>query len=201
MTIRRIHRVIGVAMTLPLLAWAVTGFIFFVKPGYGDAYASIAVKSYPLDAPVSIAPRPDWLEMRALKTALGPHLLARTADGWKEYDPATLSPRDPPDDAALRTLLDDACVNNTQRFGHIAGIERSADGIEAVTTTGIRLSLDWDSLALSQRGADTDRIDFLYRIHYLQWTGFELLDRVLGFAGIVFVIALSLLGVRLFFRA
>ena len=33
MTIRRVHRMIGVTMLLPFVGWAMTGFIFFVKPG------------------------------------------------------------------------------------------------------------------------------------------------------------------------
>jgi hypothetical protein len=53
---------------------------------------------------------------------------------------------------------------------------------------------------LSQRGRDTDRIDALYRIHYLQWTGSQAMDKVLGFLGLSLVVALTGLGARLAFR-
>jgi hypothetical protein len=39
----------------------------------------------------------------------------------------------------------------------------------------------------------------LYRIHYLQWTGIKSVDQVLGVVGILLIVALSLLGARLFF--
>jgi hypothetical protein len=54
-------------------------------------------------------------------------------------------------------------------------------------------------MSFQQRGPDTDRIDALYRIHYLQWTGVPAIDKVLGLAGIILVLALSALGVRLLF--
>ena len=77
---------------------------------------------------------------------------------------------------------------------------RSRRGAERhVADTGIRIDLDWNRLTLSQRGADTDRIDALYKIHYLQWTGMKSVDQVLGALGILLVVALSVLGVRLFF--
>jgi hypothetical protein len=59
--------------------------------------------------------------------------------------------------------------------------------------------LDWNKLSLFQRGKDTDRIDLLYKIHYLQWTGIKPLDKVLGMLGILLVLALSALGARLLF--
>ena len=59
--------------------------------------------------------------------------------------------------------------------------------------------MDWGRLALSQSGKDTDRIDTIYKIHYLQWTGIKSMDQVLGALGILLVLALSALGARLFF--
>jgi hypothetical protein len=63
----------------------------------------------------------------------------------------------------------------------------------------VRVTIDWNRLALAQRGADTDRIDFFYKIHYLQWTGVAALDKALGGLGITLVLILSALGARLFF--
>lgn len=75
----------------------------------------------------------------------------------------------------------------------------SIEGNNITTDTGVRVELDWNRLALTQSGKDTDRLDALYKIHYLQWTGVKGLDKVLGALGILLVLALSLLGARLFF--
>lgn len=53
---------------------------------------------------------------------------------------------------------------------------------------------------MRQRGADTDRIDLLYKVHYLQWTGMAVIDRVVGMVGIFLVLALTALGARLAFK-
>jgi hypothetical protein len=60
--------------------------------------------------------------------------------------------------------------------------------------------LDWKRLSLQQHGRDTDRIDRLYKIHYLQWTGEKTVDRILGLAGLVLLLVLTGLGARLAFR-
>ena len=44
-----------------------------------------------------------------------------------------------------------------------------------------------------------DRIDALYRIHYLQWTGYKLVDRLVGLVGLLLLVTLAVLGVRLAF--
>jgi hypothetical protein len=63
--------------------------------------------------------------------------------------------------------------------------------------TGVEITLDWDRLSLRQRDADTDRIDLLYKVHYLQWTGVTIVDRAVGITGLVLVMALTVLGARL----
>lgn len=195
MTIRKLHRVIGLVMLLPFVAWAVTGAIFFLKPGYANAYDIPQIKLYPLDANVAIKPDPAWLEYRHLKTILSEHLLVRTAQGWQQLDPHSLQPKAEPSADELRALLTDALAANPSRYGRITTIE----GNTAMTDTGVRVMLDWDRLTLAQRGADTDWLDRFYRIHYLQWTGIAAIDKVLGGIGILLVLALSLLGARLLF--
>jgi hypothetical protein len=37
----------------------------------------------------------------------------------------------------------------------------------------------------------------LYSIHYLQWTGVGIIDKILGFLGLVLVATLTVLGARL----
>lgn len=181
-------------MLLPLIGWAVTGAFFFLKPGYSGAYETLPVKSYPIESEIKVTPEPDWLEVRFVKTILGEHLLARTSRGWLNCDPRNLQLRNEPSAEEIRGLVNDAISVNPTRYGGIV----SVDGSNLTTETGIRITLDWNRLALSQRGVDTDRIDALYRIHYLQWTGMKSVDQVLGALGILLVLALSLLGARLF---
>jgi hypothetical protein len=196
MVIRKLHRIAGVVMLLPLIGWAVTGAVFFLKPGYSGAYETLAVKSYPVETEIKLRPDPEWLEARLIRTILGEHLLARTSRGWLHYDPRTLQLRSEPSTEEIRELVSDAISSNPARYGKIISVE----GSKVVTDTGIHIDLDWSRLALSQRGGDTDRIDALYKIHYLQWTGMKSLDQVLGAFGILLVVLLSALGASLFFR-
>jgi hypothetical protein len=193
MRARTFHRAIGLAMLLPFLGWIVTGFVFFIKPGYQQAYESLQPRLYPLTGNLSIKADPEWLEFRFVRTILGDHLIARTAEGWIHLDPATMRERDFPGEDEIRRLLDDAISINPQRYGRPERIT----GSTIHTDTGVRIDLDWERLSFQQRGQDTDRIDLLYRIHYLQWTGVEAIDRVLGPVGLLLVASLSVLGVRL----
>jgi hypothetical protein len=202
MRVRRAHRVLGLILLLPICGWAVTGFVFFTKPGYEAAYSALRVREYPLDGVSIPLSRPGWLEVRALRTVLGNHLLVRMEGGWAQLDPATLRSLELPDDSAIRRMVQDAIASDRTRYGEIASIirdERDGSSISIATTTGVEIDLDWNTLALNQSGRDTRRIDALYRIHYLQWTGIRLLDRVLGIIGLASLVALAILGLRLAF--
>jgi hypothetical protein len=190
------HRIIGLVMLLPLVGWAVTGAFFFLKPGYAGAYEILQVKTYPLEAAITLQPDPSWLEVRVEKTILGDHLLARTSRGWLHLDPRTFEPRPEPSADDIRMLVTDAFSTNAVRYGSVASVE----GNSVTTDTGVRVALDWKRLSLAQRGKDTNRIDTIYKIHYLQWTGLESVDKILGAVGILLTIALSLLGARLLLR-
>jgi hypothetical protein len=196
MKIRSLHRVIGVILLLPFLGWAATGFVFFLKPGYAGAYEILTPKTYPLTGAASISPDPGWLEYRYFKTVLGEHLIARTKTGWVHLNPSDKLPRRAPTRAEIELLLKDAFTGNPTRYGDITDVS----GYTARTSTGVSVTLDWNNLTLQQRGKDTDRIDLLYRIHYLQWTGVKTFDRVLGFVGLTLVIVLTVLGARLAIR-
>lgn len=199
MSVRRLHRVLGLILLLPIGAWATTGFVFFLKPGYRNAYGGLHVRALPLVGPLP-STQPGWLEVRALRTVLGAHLLVRTENGWTHLDPATGRPRALADEAGIRTLLREAITADASRYGAIATVTRRDDGTaSALTTTGVTIDLDWATLGLSQSGRDTRRIDALYRIHYLQWTGIGVVDRVLGVVGLVSLLALAAFGLRLAF--
>ena len=195
MTARRLHRVIGIVMLLPLIGWALTGAVFFLKPGYAGAYDLLQVKTYPLESSIAIQADPSWLEARLVKTVLGEHLLAHTSTGWSNLNPRTLEPSSQPSTDQIKDLINDAVSGNT-RYGTVA----SVDGSSISTDTGVRIDLDWNRLSLTQRGKDTDRLDSLYKIHYLQWTGLKNVDKVLGAIGILLVLGLSLLGTLIFFK-
>ena len=116
-TIRRLHRFIGLVMLLPFVGWAATGIVFFTKPGYGAAYDALAVKTYPLDGPFTLQPDPAWREVRYLRTTLGTHLIARTTSGWAQLDPVTHQPAAPPAPDDVKRLIADAFTANPARYG------------------------------------------------------------------------------------
>lgn len=197
MKTRKLHRVIGWVMLLPLFGWAITGFIFFVKPGYEGAYELLQLKTYPVDGGNTVLKTdPSWLEFRCLKTILGNHLLVRTSQGWQHLDPATLAVKAKPTEDEIKKLLSDAFSANPQRYGQVAKIE----GATATTTTNVRVALNWHRLSLQQTGKDTERIDWLYKIHYLQWTGVKWADRTLGMLGLALIVVLSILGLKLLLK-
>ena len=196
MTARRLHRLAGLVLLLPMIGWSATGAIFFLKPGYEEAYSALAVKTYPLATPLAVTTPADWLEVRYLRTVLGPHLVARTAEGWRQFDPVTLAARPAPGEADLRLLLTEAIAGNPVRYGAIMTIA----GTSAMTSTGATVTFDWNRLSVSQRSRDTDRIDWFYKVHYLQWTGIAAVDRVLGLTGLTLIVVLSVLGARLLLR-
>jgi hypothetical protein len=193
MKARTLHRRIGIVLLLPFFGWAITGLIFFIKPGYAGAYEILTPKTYPLNPAVTVAPDPAWQEVRYFRTVLGDHLIARTDKGWVHLDPGNRQPRSAPTEAGIRLLLNDAFSANPARYGQIS--EVAGDTVK--TNTGVEVAIDWNRMSLRQKGRDTERIDLLYRIHYLQWTGVKALDRILGFTGLALVIALTVLGARL----
>lgn len=196
MKTRNSHRVLGIILLLPLCGWALTGLVFFIKPGYDGAYEVLSPKAYPLERAVTINPGPAWLEFRYVKTVLGEHLIVRTETGWSHLSAADGRPRAKPTEDEIKALLRDAFTANPRRYGNVFRV--SGDTVS--TDTGVEVTVDWDRLSLRQRGADTDRIDLLYKVHYLQWTGVTIIDRVVGIVGIVLLLMLTALGTRLAFK-
>lgn len=189
------HRRVGMVMLLPFVAWSLTGLFFLVQPGYGDAYATLPVKTYASTTPYTIPANPEWRETRYLVSILGPHLLARTNAGWQHLNAADATPWQQPDATDVAALLADAISFDVARYGRLEHV----DGMSGTTDTGVELSLNWASLTLQQYGRDTRWIDRLYSIHYLQWTGIDLLDRLLGLIGLVLLLLMTYTGARLLF--
>jgi hypothetical protein len=138
-------------------------------------------------------PDPSWLEARFSRTVLGEHLLVRDAEGWQHLDAFVLDPRPAPSGAELRLLINDAIGDNPERYGNV----ESLAGMTAVTDTGVEISVNWDSLTLAQRGPDTRWIDWVYDVHYLRWTGFEIFDRIFGLFGLFLLMYMTYSGARM----
>jgi uncharacterized iron-regulated membrane protein len=196
MRTRTAHRVIGIILLIPLVGWAITGLVFFIKPGYTGAYEVLTPKFYPINNQVLISENPNWLEVRYLRTILGDHLLVRTESGWMNLNPNDKRPRSAATDDETRRLVQDAFSMNPKRYGQIV----SVNGNTVTTDTGVVVTIDWNRMSLQQTGKDTKWIDSLYRIHYLQWTGVRSIDRVVGLTGITLVLILTGLGASLAFR-
>ena len=196
MKIRKLHKIIGLILVLPMLGWTLTGLVFFIKPGYQGAYEQLPVKKYPLSEAITITPQKNWQQVQLVKSILGEHLLVKSNSKSQHLDPLTLLAKPKPTSAQFKLLLTDAFVNNKARYGEIERV----DGLSAQTTTGVTVTLDWHSLRLSQQGQDTDLINLLYKVHYLQWTPFKGFNQVLGILGLILLISLTILGVKIYIK-
>jgi len=196
MRTRTVHRIIGIILLIPFVGWAITGLVFFIKPGYTGAYEVLSPRFYPINKQLLLTEDPNWLEVRYMRTILGDHLLVRTDSGWMNLNPNDKRPRSAATDDETRRLVQDAFSMNPKRYGQIV----SVNGNTVTTDTGVVVTIDWNRMSLQQTGKDTKWIDSLYRIHYLQWTGVRSIDRVVGLTGITLVLILTGLGASLAFR-
>jgi len=195
-SLRSLHKYLGMVLLLPFIAWSATALFFLLRPAWPEAYASLEVRALPLEEVPDLVPQPGWLELRYLRSILGPHLLVREASGWKQLDPQTLEERPWPDDASLRRLLEDAMQADPARYGRLV---ESGDG-SLLTDTGVVISLDWHNLRFNQEGRDTRWINRIYEIHYLRWTGNAVLDEVLGVFALLLLILMTWTGARMLLR-
>lgn len=186
---RRLHRWIGAVLLLPCVVWAITGLLFHWKPGWDAAYASLQPRTYPMQA-FELSPDPAWREMRLLRSILGSHLLVLTTEGWQNLDPVSGESHPEPPEPDRITLFEDAFRDRGERYGTV----QSMEDWTARTSTGVEVTLDWDRMHFRQSGSDTRRIDLLYRIHYLQWTGTRIGDRILPLIGLTGLLTLAMLG-------
>ena len=190
---RRLHRIIGTIMIIPFLGWALTGLVFFTKPGYTEAFESLSIKTYGNRDQFSFPVNEEWLEVRMLTSILGNHLLVKTINGWEHLNPTTLHTLALPPKQDIRRLVEDAISVNTKRYGNIVTVIKN----QIETDTRVTIQLDWSQMLLSQKGRDTALINTMYKIHYLQWTGIAIVDRVLGLLGLGLICILAILGVLL----
>jgi hypothetical protein len=194
---RRFHRVVGWVLVLPFIAWSLTGIFFLVRPAYQDAYAPLLIRSYPQEQMIQLPISDNWLEYRYLKSILGPHLLVRTSNGWLHLNPVSREDYIVPTRIELTALVNDAMDANRARYGQISG----GSDFTFLTDTGAEITVDWTKLSLSQRGRDTYWINQVYDIHYLRWTGISWADKILGVAGLLLLILMTVTGIRLLLKS
>lgn len=189
-SIQRQHKLVGTILLLPFIAWSLTGVFFLVRPGYEEAYERIPVWTYPITDSVAFESQTDWHEMRYFQSVLGTHLIVRDDTGWNHLQAETLQEWKLPGEQELKYLLEDAFRFNPDRYGEIVSIEKNV----AQTSSGVIVTVSWDTLSISQDGQDSRWIDRIYSIHYLQWTGLYWIDKVLGLGGLALLIYMTITG-------
>lgn len=229
MKLREQHKLLGIALLLPFMAWSATGLFFLLRPAYEQAYEQLAVKQYPLDRPFPAMPSSaeSAVASSAERTAdLAPDSRAGPKPDWKpDWKPRWKEVR------WLRSVLgphllvrrDDGWVQlDPQTFTERPwppdedlrllvtdamsqnperyGKLATFDGRHMTTDTGVQITFDWDTLSYTQQGRDTRGIDRVYRIHYLEWTGIAAVDKVLGVGGLLLLMYMTVTGFRLVFR-
>jgi len=115
---------------------------------------------------------------------------------WSHLNKVTMEVVEAPGADQVKLLIKDAIKHNPDRYGAVNKI----DGLVASTSEQVNITLDWNKMTLRQKGTDTEFIQMMYRIHYLQWTGIKVVDNVLGVIGLVLVIILAGLGITLSFK-
>ena len=183
-------------MLLPFIAWSLTAVFFLLRPGYDQAYESPQIHYYEWVSPYTIPTNAQWLEARYFRSVLGEHLIVKRDDGWHHLHADSLAEWPLPEEDELSVLMQEAISSNPERYGVLTEVV----GTDAVTNTGVNLSLNWNTLSIRQEGRDTRWIDRIYSIHYLQWTGFGLLDKILGLVGLLLLMCTTYTGARLVFK-
>lgn len=191
---RKTHKIIGLILLLPMLGWTITGLIFFIKPGYKQAYEQLSLKTYPIEKAFTIPYVSQWTEVKLIRSILGHHLLVNDEGKVKHLDPVTLVEVTKPSKTDLKVLIEDALSKNSERYGKVLSIT----GDIASTSKGIDITLNWNNLTLRQTGFDTKLINFFYKVHYLQWTPFKSVNQVLGIVGLILLTTLTILGVKIY---
>lgn len=201
MSWRGVHRWLAIVLVAPLIVWSITGLLFHLKPGWGRAYDMLDVERSgpPLHAE-QLGGLPPFHKLEVFDTALG--LIAReTTDAGMQLIDDTGKLRSPLSVADATTLVADAIARSPHHdaYGPLGEASTTADTVRFQTAHAV-VEIGRTDARISQRGADTDRIDWLYRIHYLQWTGNTTIDRILAVVGLALIWAVLIPGIVLFVR-
>lgn len=196
--LNKIHAYVGLALLLPLFVWAVTGFIFLLKPGYKKAYEQLDIAQAPYFETIRVEPKKHWQQLTFLHSVLGAHLLVTTTTReFLHLDPRSLQPWPHPTEQQVARLIEAATKHDSERYGEVADVEQEGDHFRITTNTKVELHLDWKTLKLLQSGDDTRFIDRLYRLHYLQWSPAPKLNHVLALLALVGLLIMCAVGLRM----
>jgi hypothetical protein len=195
----RLHRWAALALVAPLVVWSITGLLFHLKPGWKRAYDMVSIEQ-PLATTnvTAVGLLPPFKRLELFGTALGPMY---RLDRATLIDATTGKQRSPLSIEDARTLAQDAVARSAHHAGYGALIDAKADDATVhVRFANAIVDVDRASGSLYQHGGDTERIDWLYRIHYLKWTGVPKVDRVLAIAGLALIWFAMGAGIVLFVR-
>lgn len=195
----RLHRWAAIALVAPLVVWSITGLLFHLKPGWKRAYDMVSIEQ-PLGTTnvTAVSVLPPFKRLELFGTALGPMY---RLDRKTLIDATTGQPRSPLSIEDARTLAQDAVARSSQHAGYGAFVDAAAEESTVhVRFANAVVDVDRASGSLYQHGADTERIDWLYRIHYLKWTGVPSVDRVLAVVGLALIWFAMAAGTVLFVR-
>ncbi|MCE9595621.1 MAG: PepSY domain-containing protein [Planctomycetes bacterium] len=218
---RRLHRLLGLVLVLPLVLWIATGLLFHVKHRYGEAYEKLSVPSErAVDwstariAPAEVIAR--GLANPPLQLAIHPSgrlaYFGALENTPKAIDAATGEPIEPATDDIARGWIAAALSSspNAARYGDEVGHEDATansgstgtlDPVFVLHTRGGKtVSLDRVTGAIRQTGDLNDFIDATYKAHYLQWTPWEPVNIALVLLSIPIVLLLAFTGLRMAFR-
>jgi hypothetical protein len=199
---RRIHRWLAIILVIPLVLWSITGLLFHLKPGWSRAYDMLDAER-PAELHLDkLASLPPATHVEVFATAIGPLARITTSKGDELYDADTGTKRSPLTVEAAQALAVDAIAHShfASAYGAPIHVTSSETTVTIELAEGPTVEVGRNDARISQRGQDTDRIDWLYRIHYLQWTGNKSLDKVLAVVGLVLIWLVLIPGVVLFVR-
>ena len=200
------HRWLAIVLVVLLAVWSVTGLLFHLKPGWSRAYDMLsAERGGPLHPGKLVAPSVAGEEVTALElidTALGPLYRVTSAAGPALYDAQTGARRSPLPLADAQMLALDAIGRSAHAaaYGRVESADVRGELAVIALSGGATVEVGLSDARISQRGGDTDRIDWLYRIHYLQWTGNKTVDKILAVGGLALIWAVIVPGLVLFVR-
>ncbi len=201
--VRRLHRLAGLVLCLPLLLWMATGLLFHVKHRYAEAYE-------PLAAPLPAPPAWDRAVMSPAAVlarghldagsplALFPHprglvcYFGRKGGAGAAVDSASgeAVPVATEEAALLWAESAVAASKHAARYGRSEGRPEEATFASRLTGAsdpafrfrfggGKRVLVDRVTGEVSQSGDLNEWIDATYRVHYLQWTPWKGLNAAL----------------------
>ncbi|MBA3462670.1 MAG: PepSY domain-containing protein [Deltaproteobacteria bacterium] len=200
------HRWLAILLVVLLAVWSVTGLLFHLKPGWSRAYDMLsAERRGPLQPSKLVALSTvgdDITGLELIDTALGPIYRVSTSQGTSLVDATTGAKKSPLSLADARTLVADAISRSSHAatYGELETADLGDSKVAIACSGGRTIEISRNDGRISQRGRDTDRIDWLYRIHYLQWTGNKTFDRAFSIFGLALIWAVVFPGLVLFVR-